>query len=152
MSIEKLPTGTRGGRNAPSFLARIMTPIMVRVHRRAGDTFRGMDLLYVTTVGAKSGVSRTAPVARFDDGGDWLVVASAGGATQHPSWYLNIVAHPDLVEVEVAGTTHKVKVDQLEGAEREQAWAQVVARAPGFKGYLSKTDRELPVLRLHPLT
>jgi len=150
MSIEKLPTGTRGGRKAPSLLARIMTPIMVRVHRRAGDTFRGMDLLYDTTVGAKSGVSRTAPVARFDDDGGWLVVASAGGATQPPSWYLNIVAHPDQVQVEVAGTSHKVTVEQLEGTEREQAWARVVARAPGFTGYLSKTDRPLPVLRLRP--
>lgn len=152
MSIDKIPSGTRGGRSAPSVVARVLTPLLVRVHRRSGDSFRGMDLLYLTTVGAKSGTPRTAPVARFPDGdGGWLVVASAGGATQHPAWYLNIVAHPDQVEVEIGGTVHKVTVRQLEGDERERAWAGIVAAAPGFAGYESKTDRLLPVLRLTPL-
>jgi deazaflavin-dependent oxidoreductase (nitroreductase family) len=130
-------------------LTKIMTPLMVRIHRRAGDRFAGLDLLYLTTVGARSGASRTTPVARFDDGmGGWIIVASAGGATQHPGWYHNIVAHPDQVRVEVSGKVHSVRVDQLNGEEREQAWARVVERAPRFKGYLTKTDRELPVLRL----
>jgi deazaflavin-dependent oxidoreductase (nitroreductase family) len=126
-----------------------MTPLMVRMHRRAGDRFGGMDLLYFTTVGARSGASRTTPVARFDDGeGGWIIVASAGGAAQHPGWYHNIVAHPDQVRVEVSGNEHRVRVDQLQGEQREVAWARVVERAPRFKGYVTKTDRQLPVLRL----
>jgi deazaflavin-dependent oxidoreductase (nitroreductase family) len=152
MTIERLPGGTRGTRTPPSLLARIMTPIMVRVHRRAGDQFRGMDLLYLTTVGARSGNRRTTPVARFDDGeGGWLIVASAGGAAHQPGWYHNIVAHPDEVTVEISGTKHRVQVEQLEGEPRELAWARVVERAPGFNGYLAKTDRQIPVLRLTPL-
>jgi deazaflavin-dependent oxidoreductase (nitroreductase family) len=112
-----------------------------------------MDLLYLTTVGARSGASRTTPVARFDDGqGGWIIVASAGGAAQHPGWYHNIAAHPEQVRVEVSGKEHEVRVDQLEGEQREKAWAQVVERAPRFKGYLSKTDRQLPVLRLTPVS
>ena len=63
MAIEKLPGGTRGARTPPSLLSKIMTPLMVRIHRRAGDRFGGMDLLYLTTVGARSGTSRTTPVA-----------------------------------------------------------------------------------------
>src|SRR3954452_16602555 len=96
MPIQKLPAGTRGGRGAPHVVQRLLMPLMVRMHHRSGDTFGGLDLLYLTTVGARSGQQRTAPVARFDDGADaWHVVASAGGQAQHPAWYLNIVAHPD---------------------------------------------------------
>lgn len=152
MSVEKLPGGTRGTRQPPGWLARIMTPVMVRIHRRQGDRFQGMDLLYLSTVGAKSGEPRRNPVARFDDGiGGWIVVASAGGTANHPAWYHNIVAHPDQVQAEVAGTTHRVTVEQLEGEAREKAWATVVAAAPRFTGYTEKTDRVLPVLRLTPI-
>jgi deazaflavin-dependent oxidoreductase (nitroreductase family) len=128
-----------------------MTPLMVRVHRRGGDRFNGMNLLYLTTVGARSGARRTVPVARFDDGaGGWFVVASAGGSAHHPAWYHNVVAHPDQVWAEVGGTPRRVDVDQLEGAARDTAWQQVTREAPNFQAYTTKTDRELPVLRLTP--
>jgi deazaflavin-dependent oxidoreductase (nitroreductase family) len=151
MGIEKPSPGTRGARTPPHVISRLMTPLMVRVHRRSGDRFHGLDLLYLTTVGARSGKQRTNPVARFDDGqGGWIVVASANGAAQHPGWYHNLVAHPDSVWVEVAGTRHHVTVEQLADEQREQAWERVVTRAPNFKAYLNKTDRELPILRLTP--
>ena len=151
MSIQKLPSGTRGPGGPPRLIAKLVLPLMMRVHRRQGDTFSGMDLLYLTTVGARSGEERTAPVARFDDGqGGWVVVASAGGARQHPGWYHNITAHPDRVWAEVGGTRHRVSVDQLEGEARERAWARIVERAPRFGGYETKTDRQIPVLRLTP--
>jgi deazaflavin-dependent oxidoreductase (nitroreductase family) len=128
-----------------------MMPLMTWVHRRSGDTFSGLDLLYLTTRGARSGQLRSNPVARFDDGrGGWFIVGSAGGTAQHPGWYHNIVAHPDEVWAEVLGTKHRVHVEQLEGEERERAWGQVIGRAPRFKGYVAKTDRTLPVLRLTP--
>ncbi|HYJ75337.1 MAG TPA: nitroreductase/quinone reductase family protein [Kineosporiaceae bacterium] len=149
MSVEKLPGGTRGTRQPPGFLARLLVPIMIRVHRRSGDRFQGQDLLYLTTTGAKSGQRRTNPVARFDDGGGgWIIVASAGGTAHHPAWYHNIVAHPEQVQAEVAGTTHRVSVEQLDGEARERAWAAVIAASPRFEGYTEKTDRVLPVLRL----
>src|SRR5881227_2386182 len=84
MAVQKLPTGTRGGRKPPALLAKILSPLLMRLHRRSGDRFNGMDLLYLTTVGAKSGQRRTNPVTRFDDGDGWIVVASAGGTAQHP--------------------------------------------------------------------
>jgi deazaflavin-dependent oxidoreductase (nitroreductase family) len=152
LAVEKLPGGTRGTRRPPGLLARIMMPIMIRIHRRSGNRFNGQDLLYLTTVGAKSGERRTNPVMRFDDGGgSWVIVASAGGTAQHPGWYHNIVAHPDEVQAEVSGATHRVAVDQLEGEERDRAWAAVVAAQPRFGGYTEKTDRVLPVLRLTPI-
>jgi len=128
-------------------------PLMLRMHRRSGDRFSGMDLIYLTTVGARSGQSRSTAVARFDDGqGGWLVVASAGGAAQHPAWYHNIAAHPDQVTAEVAGARHQVRVEQLEGGTRDQAWATITGQAPRFSTYLDKTDRKLPLLRLTPTT
>jgi len=152
MPVEKLPGGTRGTRQPPGFLARMFTPLLMRFHRRRGDRFQGQDLLYLSTVGAKSGERRTNPVARFDDGGaGWIIVASAGGTARHPGWYHNIVAHPDQVRAEVSGTTHRVAVDQLDGQARERAWAAVIAASPRFEGYTHKTDRVLPVLRLTPI-
>jgi deazaflavin-dependent oxidoreductase (nitroreductase family) len=152
MPVQKLPGGTRGTRQPPGWLARIMMPVMMRVHRRQGDRFQGQDLLYLTTVGAKSGERRRNPVARFDDGGGgWVIVASAGGTAKHPGWYHNVVAHPDQVQAEVAGTTFRVTVDQLEGEARDRAWGVVVASQPRFGTYTEKTDRVLPVLRLTPV-
>jgi deazaflavin-dependent oxidoreductase (nitroreductase family) len=151
MAIRKLPEGTRGARTPPRFLAKPITGLMVRVHRRGGDRFNGMDLLYLTTVGAKSGQRRTTPMARFDDGaGGWFVVASANGAARHPGWYHNVVAHPDQVWAEVSGTSRRVEVEQVEGEARDRAWATVTESAPNFKSYETKTDRELPILRLTP--
>ncbi len=152
MSIQKPPSGTRGARTAPGFINKIMVPVMTLIHRRSHDRFNGMDLLYLTTVGARSGQQRTNPVARFDDdGGGWVVVASAGGSAQHPGWYHNIVAHPDQVWAEVSGTKHRVEVEQLEGDVRARAWERVTQSVPSFEGYLDKTDRQLPVLRLTPV-
>jgi deazaflavin-dependent oxidoreductase (nitroreductase family) len=129
-----------------------MMPLMMRIHRRGGDRFAGMNLLYVTTVGARSGELRTNPVARFDDGqGGWIIVASAGGTATHPGWYHNIAAHPEQVWAEVFGTKHRVDVEQLQGEVRERVWTLVTQRAPRFEGYLTKTDRQLPILRLTPI-
>ena len=152
MPIDRLPGGTHGARTPPRPLLRILMPIMERVHRRKGDRFRGGDLLYLTTIGARTGQRRTNPVARFDDGhGGWLVVASFGGAAHHPGWYHNIAAHPDQVFAEVAGVTHRVEADQLAGPDYDAAWAFVTARSAGFRGYGDRTDRRIPVLRLVPV-
>ena len=149
MSIEKLPGGTRGAKTPPRLLMKVLLPIMEKLHRRSGDRFNGSDLLYLHTVGARSGRPRTSPVARMDDGqGGVLVVASFGGAQQHPGWYHNIVAHPDQVSVEYGARTRRVTVRQLEGDERASAWKHITEQVPRFAGYETKTDRELPVLRL----
>jgi deazaflavin-dependent oxidoreductase (nitroreductase family) len=123
--------------------------MMIKMHRRSGDRFMGMDLLYLTTVGAKTGEKRLTPVARFPDGDDaWIVVASNNGSSRHPNWYHNLMAHPDQVWIEVAGRSVPATVEQLEGPRREAAWQRVIASQPRFAGYQRKTDRTLPVVRL----
>jgi len=123
--------------------------IMIKLHRRSGDRFMGMDLLYLTTVGAKTGQKRQSPVARFPDGDDaWLVVASNGGSARHPSWYHNLMAHPDKVWLDIGGRSVQASVEQLEGPRRDAAWQRITASQPRFAGYQRKTARALPVIRL----
>ena len=150
MSFQKTPAGTRGRR---AFRANALTRAIMRLavsrHRRAGDRFQGMDVLYLTTVGAKSGEKRQSTVSRFADGEDaWLVVASAGGSVRNPDWYHNIAAHPDQVWIEFGGTQMRVHPRQLEGEAREQAWQRITSSQPRYAGYQNKTDRSIPVIRL----
>ncbi len=150
MSFQKTPSGSRGARGAGSnAMTRAVMRLMTSWHRRSGDKFQGMDLLYLTTVGAKSGQKRQTTLTRFDDGDDaWLVVASAGGSAHHPAWYHNIAAHPDQVWIEFAGKELKVSAAQLEGDARAQAWQRITESQPRYAGYQEKTDRAIPVIRL----
>jgi deazaflavin-dependent oxidoreductase (nitroreductase family) len=108
-----------------------------------------MDLLFLTTVGRKTGQERVTPVAWFPgEDGTWLIVASAAGSAQNPAWYGNLAAHPDQVKIEMRGQTVPVAAEQLSGPAREQAWQQIVAAQPRYAKYQRKTDRELPVIRL----
>ena len=109
----------------------------------------GMDLLYLTTIGAKSGQKRQSTVARFADGEDaWLVVASAGGSVHHPAWYHNIAAHPEQVWIEFGGHQLQMTATQLDGEARAQAWQRITESQPRYAGYQQKTDRPIPVIRL----
>ena len=144
------PAGTRGARQPGSAVRWLNKWAMNRI-RRKGGTFMGMDALVLTTIGRRSGAERTNPVGWFPGkDGSWLIVASAAGAAKHPAWYHNIAAHPDKVQIEMAGRKVAVIAEQLDGAEREQAWQQITAAAPRFAQYQEKTDRELPVIRLVP--
>ena len=151
MSFQKTPSGTRGARtpSMPTRLSRFLQRKMIKQHRRRGDRFMDMDVLYLTTIGARTGERWLTPVAYFPDGDDaWLIVASLGGAARNPDWYHNIAAHPDQVWIEVSGHQLHVTPEQLEGQRREEAWRRISASQPRYAGYQQKTDRVLPVLRL----
>ena len=150
MSFQKTPAGTRGARGPGSnAVTRGIMRVMTAWHRRSGDKFQGMDLLYLTTVGAKTGQKRQSTVARFADGEDaWLVVASAGGSAHNPAWYHNIAAHPDQVWIELGGRQLRVTPTQLDGDARAQAWQRITQLQPRYAGYEQKTDRSIPVVRL----
>lgn len=144
------PTGTRGARQ-PGRLYRWMNRLLLRRARRTEARTMGMNLLVLTTIGRKSGQARPTPLAWFaDPAGGWLVVASAGGATANPAWYLNLAAHPDQVTVEQGGRKVAVTAEELHGTEREEAWRRITAEAANFRQYETTTDREMPVIRLTP--
>jgi deazaflavin-dependent oxidoreductase (nitroreductase family) len=146
------PAGTRGRRQPKGWVPRQLNNVMSwRVRRSRDGKFMGMNALVLTTVGGKSGLPRTNPVAWFPGpDGSWLVVASAAGAVGNPAWYCNIAAHPDQIQIEVEGRAVPVSAEQLHGTERADAWQQVITASPRFAGYQQKTDRELPIIRLVP--
>ena len=108
---------------------------------------RGLVLLH--HVGARSGTERVSPVAAIHDDADtWLVAASKGGAPDHPAWFHNLVAHPD-VEIETPDDGDvPVRARVLPREERDPAWARFTAMSEGFRSYEEKTDRVIPVLEL----
>lgn len=114
---------------------------------KVGGPFAGGTLLLLTTTGAKSGKQTVAPLACTVDGDRWLVYASAAGRDQHPAWYHNIVANPD-VTVEFGTETFTARAMVITGAERDRLYAEQVKRAPGFGEYQAKTSRVIPVVAL----
>lgn len=152
MTFQKTPAGTRGksmpGVSSP--VSKWINGIMVKRARGKPDgRFMGMDTLVLTTTGAKTGQRRQTLLASFPDGGSaWLVCAAFAGSAKNPAWYHNIAAHPDQVEITVRGRTIKVTPVQLTGEERAAAWERITRDVPRFKGYATKTDRELPIIRL----
>jgi deazaflavin-dependent oxidoreductase (nitroreductase family) len=144
------PNGTYGARQPKAgLLMRWFNGWNMNRIRRKGGKVMGMDALVLTTVGRKSGVERSTPVAYFADGNDaWLVAASANGAANNPAWYHNLAAHPDQVRVEVAGRRVAVSAVQLDGQAREEAWRRIKNDLPRFAKYERQTDREIPVIRL----
>jgi deazaflavin-dependent oxidoreductase (nitroreductase family) len=109
--------------------------------------FAASPLLLLTTIGAKSGQTRTTPLRYFRDGDQFLVLASNHGAPKNPDWYHNLLAHPD-VTVEVGAETYRATATALVGSEREQAWAGIAERYPSFAELQSKTPRQIPVVAL----
>jgi deazaflavin-dependent oxidoreductase (nitroreductase family) len=144
--------GTRGGwqPGTGGAVGRWFKKRAVSRIRRSGKAM-GFDALVLTTIGRKTGVERTTPVGRFPGkDGSWLIVASANGGPRNPAWYYNLAAHPDKVQIEMAGSKIAVTAQQLHGAEHEEAWRQITTAVPRFAKYQQKTDRELPVIRLVP--
>ncbi|MFF2623432.1 nitroreductase family deazaflavin-dependent oxidoreductase [Oerskovia jenensis] len=112
-----------------------------------GTTLRGMPVVILWTLGAKSGKIRKTPLMRVEHDGDYAVVASLGGAPQHPVWYHNIVANPH-VELQDGPERHDYTAREVTGAEKELWWERAVAAYPDYASYQERTDREIPVFVL----
>jgi deazaflavin-dependent oxidoreductase (nitroreductase family) len=111
------------------------------------NTLRGMPIIVLTTLGAKSGKLRKTALMRVEHDGEYAVVASIGGAPKHPLWYHNIVAHPH-VELQDGAEKHDYEARELEGDERAIWWARAVEAYPPYANYQLKTDRLIPVFAL----
>jgi deazaflavin-dependent oxidoreductase (nitroreductase family) len=150
MSVEVPRGGTRGGSfPAPAAMMRFVNPLIFRIFRNRG--FNGGRLLMLTSVGARSGEPRQSTLGYFPDGANgWLIIGSAGGAAKHPAWMYNLAKNPDKVWVQIGNQKIKVTPQSLKGEERAQAWQRIVAQSPGYAAYETKTDREIPVVRLSP--
>jgi F420H(2)-dependent quinone reductase len=109
-----------------------------------GTTLRGVPVVVVTSVGAKSGKLRKNPVMRVEHDGAYALVASKGGAPEHPSWYRNLLADPT-VELQDHADKATYTVRELHGEERATWWERAVEVWPDYADYQTKTDREIPV-------
>lgn len=114
---------------------------------KVGGPFEGGDLLLLTTTGARSGREHTVPLGYVRAEGELVVVASAGGAPDHPQWYRNLLAKP-VVRVELGTEAFDVIAVPAEGARRERLFDAVVRVAPGYGDYQAHAGRELPVVVL----
>ena len=128
--------------------------ILADFHAHAGQItlgrLAGANLLLMTSVGAKSGEPRIAPLGYSRDGDRYIVVGSNSGLPHQPAWLANIRANP-IVSVEVGTETFKARATITAGAERQRLWAVHVAELPHFARYDNMTERELQVVAIERL-
>ena len=116
----------------------------------AGITMRGLPVVILTTRGARSGKIRKTPLMRVEHDGRYAVVASAGGAPEHPVWYYNLVADP-LVELQDGPVRQDMLAREARGDEKTEWWRRAVEAFPDYADYQVKTDRQIPLFVLEPL-
>ena len=116
-----------------------------------GTTFldTGLPVVIVTMKGHRTGKTRKVPVMRVTDGTRYAIVASKGGDPHHPSWYHNLVAHPD-VRLQDGPAVTDMTVRQVEGDERADWWERAVAAYPPYAEYQAATNRTIPVFVASP--
>lgn len=117
---------------------------------RKANTLRGVPIVVVTMVGAKSGKLRKNPVMRVEHDGEYAVVASKGGSDTHPTWFHNIVQNPN-VELQDGPVRRDYVARLVDGAERAVWWDRAVAVWPDYAKYQQKTQRVIPVFVLSPV-
>ncbi len=113
-------------------------------------TLQGRPIIVLTSLGARTGLLRKTALMRVEHDGEYAVVASKGGAPQHPVWYHNLQAHP-LVELQDGPVRRDYTVRELSGDEREVWWQRAVEVWPPYDEYQAKTERLIPVLLLTPV-
>lgn len=109
-----------------------------------------LPMLILTTTGRKSGQRYRNPLLYGKTNNAYVIVASNRGATVHPGWYLNLVAHPD-VEVQVLGDKFKARARTAAGAERAALWEHMADIYPPYNEYQKTAGREIPVVVLEPV-
>jgi proline iminopeptidase len=124
----------------------------VRRYRETGgevghDWKGGSKILLLTTKGRKSGEPRTTPLIYENAGDAYVIVASKGGAPEHPGWYANLAKTPE-VELQVRDEVFPAHARVADGEERERLWKLAAQQWPAYDDYAKKTDREIPVVVL----
>jgi deazaflavin-dependent oxidoreductase (nitroreductase family) len=125
---------------------------MSRQRHSATSLLTGQPLIWLTTTGARSGKLRTVPLLAIDDGLQLILVASNWGQQQHPSWYYNLRATPQVTIKRGAAQPIAATAREVEGSEYDRCWAVAVARYAGYDAYRSRTTRHIPLFILEPLS
>jgi deazaflavin-dependent oxidoreductase (nitroreductase family) len=112
-----------------------------------GHDWEGTKTLLLTTTGRRSGEPREHALIYGRHGDDYLVVASKGGAPQHPAWYLNLRENPE-VELQVGDERFAATARTATPEEKPELWRIMTAEWPAYDEYQTKTDRDIPVVVL----
>jgi deazaflavin-dependent oxidoreductase (nitroreductase family) len=137
------------GEYAPSTSEWARTQAEAFEASNGGDAneLKGMPIIVLTSLGAKSGMLRKTALMRVEHDGRYAVVASRGGAPQHPVWYWNLVKTPH-VELQDGAEKHDYLAREVTGDEKAIWWQRAVAAYPPYADYQTKTDRQIPVFVL----
>jgi F420H(2)-dependent quinone reductase len=133
-------------------LQRFFMCVHIFFYQRTGGVIGGnlgRPMLLLTTIGRKSGQERITPIFYFPDGDRFVLIASNGGAPQHPQWWFNLKAHAQ-AKVQVGRQMIAVTAQQADGEERQHLWSLITAKYPEFITYQKRTMREIPVVILTP--
>jgi deazaflavin-dependent oxidoreductase (nitroreductase family) len=115
-----------------------------------GGDMKGRPVIVLTSVGAKTGKLRKTPLMRVEHEGTYAVVASLGGAPEHPVWYHNLKANPH-VELQDRATKRDYTAREVTGDEKAAWWDRAVEAWPDYATYQKKTTRQIPVFVLEPI-
>jgi deazaflavin-dependent oxidoreductase (nitroreductase family) len=121
----------------------------VETNGEEGHDWRGTTVAILTTTGRKSGEKRSTPLIYQPYGDAYLLVASHGGAPDHPLWYKNLLADPE-VELQIKGDRFKARARTATPEERPDMWRTMTATWPDYDGYTTRTSREIPVVVIEP--
>ncbi|GFG95418.1 nitroreductase family deazaflavin-dependent oxidoreductase [Mycobacterium timonense] len=125
----------------------------VRAYRETGGEtgylWNGVPTLLLTVTGRRTGRQLTSALIFGRDGGDYLVVASMGGAPMHPSWYANLQANP-AASIQVRADELAVVARTASAAEKPRLWKIMTDQWPNYDVYQSRTERDIPVVILTP--
>jgi len=110
----------------------------------------GIPIIVVTTLGVKSGKIRKIPLMRVEHNGEYALVASKGGAPNHPVWYYNLRDNAGPIEIQDGPAPKEYSVREVSGDERAEWWERAVAVFPPYAEYQAKTDRLIPVFVASP--
>src|SRR5262245_56272096 len=130
-------------------IGKVHTQVYQLTGGTLGHRAGGIRNLLLTTTGRRSGELRTVPLAYLEDGDEFVLVASNGGADRHPAWWLNLAARP-AATIQVGGQTLAVVARRANAAEHARLWPRLKEANPFYGVYEQITAREIPVVILRP--
>ena len=149
-----LPPYTERQERFASMAVRAMSALNISFYRatggRIGGKFlRGAPVMLLTTRGRTSGLPRTVPLIYLENGEDIVVVASKGGMSKHPVWYLNLQANPE-VTLEIGRRRRTMRARRVSDEEKAELWPRLIEIYRDYGDYQARTSRNIPVVALSP--
>jgi deazaflavin-dependent oxidoreductase (nitroreductase family) len=115
-----------------------------------GGQMSGLKVLLLTTTGRKTGQRRTTPLGYFKQEGNFVLIASNGGADRNPAWFYNLQSNPQ-VAIQIGNKQMAAQAEQASSEKRKQLWTELVKMAPAYAQYTQRTKREIPMVIVQPV-